>query len=214
MKLCVKKNTKVSNLFNASCIFNRKETMKITIPKPCYENWETMTPDEKGRFCSVCSKTVHDFTKSSDEELIGGFFSGDNICGRFRDDQLGRNLSFSIAGKIALGLLGASGILATANAQEVKSENKNIVDKLRGLNINKQADDSIYRNKTIRLGAPLSKPAAKPIILFNKKRISQEEMQKLNPDKIKRINILSGEGAIKLYGKEGENGVIVIEGKK
>jgi hypothetical protein len=187
--------------------------MKITIPKPCHENWETMTPDEKGRFCSVCSKIVHDFTNASDEELIGRLTSGDNICGRFRDDQLGRNLNFSITGKIALGLLGVSGILATANAQEVKNENMKIVDKLRGLNINQQADDSIYRNKTIRLGAPLSKPAAKPIILFNKKRITQAAMQKLNPDKIKRVNILSGEGAVKLYGKEGENGVIVIEGK-
>jgi hypothetical protein len=47
--------------------------MKITIPKPCHENWENMTPDEKGRFCAVCSKTVRDFSKVPDDEIIGFF---------------------------------------------------------------------------------------------------------------------------------------------
>ena len=36
--------------------------MKITIPTPCHENWNEMTPNEMGRHCTVCSKTVKDFT--------------------------------------------------------------------------------------------------------------------------------------------------------
>lgn len=47
--------------------------MKITIPKPCDEKWESMTPQEKGRFCAVCSKTVRDFTNDSDDEILDYF---------------------------------------------------------------------------------------------------------------------------------------------
>lgn len=32
--------------------------MKISIPKPCNENWNEMTPDQQGAFCKVCSKVV------------------------------------------------------------------------------------------------------------------------------------------------------------
>ncbi len=44
--------------------------MEIKIEKPCSENWEGMTPDDTGRFCSVCTKSVHDFTAKPKEELL------------------------------------------------------------------------------------------------------------------------------------------------
>lgn len=62
----------------------------LTIPKPCHENWEGMTPEDKGRFCGMCQKTVVDFTEMAPSE-IGHFFQehkGQKICGRFRGDQL------------------------------------------------------------------------------------------------------------------------------
>ena len=70
--------------------------MKITIPKPCHENWEMMRPEEKGRFCSVCSKTVRDFTTASDDEIINAFSdASENICGNFNESQLNRDLQYS-----------------------------------------------------------------------------------------------------------------------
>lgn len=62
----------------------------ITIPKPCHENWNGMSPQDKGRFCQVCSKTVVDFTSLNDEEVKNYFLqqAGKKTCGRFRSDQL------------------------------------------------------------------------------------------------------------------------------
>jgi hypothetical protein len=42
----------------------------VTIPNPCHENWELMTPQEQGRHCKVCNKVVTDFTTMSNEEII------------------------------------------------------------------------------------------------------------------------------------------------
>jgi len=34
---------------------------KISIPKPCFEGWENMLPNEGGRYCKACAKTIVDF---------------------------------------------------------------------------------------------------------------------------------------------------------
>ena len=63
--------------------------MKIRIPKPCHEDWQDMLPEDKGRFCLKCTKTVVDFSNSSKDE-IKSFFkqSTENICGRFSIAQV------------------------------------------------------------------------------------------------------------------------------
>lgn len=69
--------------------------IQLSIPKPCHENWEEMSPVEKGNFCSVCSKTVYDFTKASDEEIITRLHQKKNTCGRFSTAQLNRDIYVS-----------------------------------------------------------------------------------------------------------------------
>ena len=65
---------------------------RITIPKPCHEDWNKFTPDEKGAFCKVCSKSVHDFTKKEPEQikaiLVEEMSAGNKVCGRFNEDQI------------------------------------------------------------------------------------------------------------------------------
>lgn len=63
---------------------------KISIPEPCHENWDEMTPKDNGRFCINCSKTVVDFTSMIPEEVQHFFIQNQNnqICGRFRKSQL------------------------------------------------------------------------------------------------------------------------------
>lgn len=63
--------------------------MKISIPQPCHENWNEMLPEEKGRFCLSCQKSVIDFTKISDKEVID-LIQKPNQCGRFSTIQLNR----------------------------------------------------------------------------------------------------------------------------
>lgn len=68
--------------------------LQLSIAEPCHENWEGMTPDEKGRFCGSCQKQVVDFTSMSDRQ-IAEFFkkpSTGSVCGRFMTDQLQRDI--------------------------------------------------------------------------------------------------------------------------
>jgi len=63
---------------------------KLTIPEPCTENWDKMTPNENGRFCLSCSKTVVDFTSMLPNEVQHFFIQNQNnkVCGRFKKSQL------------------------------------------------------------------------------------------------------------------------------
>ena len=101
--------------------------MKITIPKPCHENWEMMTPEDKGRFCAVCSKTVRDFTNASDEEIINAFSNtSENICGNFNESQLDRYLQYSylnsLLTKFAVGFVFTTAGFVALNAQKTTAK--------------------------------------------------------------------------------------------
>ena len=71
--------------------------LHLTIAEPCQENWDGMTPVEKGKFCGACQKQVVDFSNMSDRQVAGffkkpiqGFSKGGSVCGRFMSDQLDR----------------------------------------------------------------------------------------------------------------------------
>ncbi len=72
-----------------------KQTAPFTlhIPKPCSEKWDQMTPDENGRFCQHCQKTVIDFTGMSDHEIANLMnHSKGQLCGRLHVSQLDREI--------------------------------------------------------------------------------------------------------------------------
>ncbi len=62
----------------------------ISIPKPCHEDWSKMTPNEKGRFCTSCTKTVVDFTKMSPDAIQDYLHNNKDqrICGHIKQSQL------------------------------------------------------------------------------------------------------------------------------
>ena len=74
--------------------------IQLTIAEPCHENWDGMTPVEKGKFCGSCQKQVVDFSNMSDRQ-VAEFFKkpilslskGGSVCGRFMNDQLDREIT-------------------------------------------------------------------------------------------------------------------------
>ncbi len=66
--------------------------IQISIPQPCHEDWNKMTPQEQGRFCDSCQKCVVDFTGFTDEQLYKYFAEHriEKVCGRFQNWQLKR----------------------------------------------------------------------------------------------------------------------------
>jgi len=70
----------------------------VSIPEPCHEDWNKMTPDDKGRFCGSCAKSVFDFSNKSDDEIQSTLEDnkGTKLCGRFKTTQLNRPLNISV----------------------------------------------------------------------------------------------------------------------
>ena len=66
--------------------------LKIAVPKPCHEDWDKMSPNQQGRHCTACAKTVVDFTNMTDEEVQYFFINKkeERVCGRFKNGQLHR----------------------------------------------------------------------------------------------------------------------------
>ncbi|WP_345058675.1 hypothetical protein [Hymenobacter glaciei] len=54
----------------------------ISIPKPCSENWDAMTPTTAGRYCSRCQTEVVDFTRMTDAEVMAFMTArqGQHVC--------------------------------------------------------------------------------------------------------------------------------------
>jgi hypothetical protein len=98
--------------------------LALRIPEPCHQDWNDMQPNEKGRHCNACQKTVVDFTSMSDQEILQYMNrakrDGANVCGRARNSQLSRRLVVPNAPLIRNGLPGWAGksgwrwLLATA----------------------------------------------------------------------------------------------------
>lgn len=70
----------------------------ISIPEPCHEDWEDMSPCAQGRFCAACQKTVVDFSELSDA-AVARILSTQQVCGRFALSQLNRPLEIPMQAK-------------------------------------------------------------------------------------------------------------------
>ena len=62
----------------------------ISIPTPCTEDWNKMTPTDKGAYCDKCAFEVIDFTKQSPEEIKETLKTrmGQKTCGHISKTQM------------------------------------------------------------------------------------------------------------------------------
>ena len=124
---------------------------KLYIPEPCHEDWQQMSPTQKGKFCASCQKEVIDFTKLSAIEIARKTKNATQLCGRFTSTQLEQEyISASQNSLSRLGIaLGLGSIIAVAQpsfAQEEKPD-KIEVHQLQGeVALTTQANDSIIIN--------------------------------------------------------------------
>jgi hypothetical protein len=107
----------------------KSNSIQLSIPTPCSQDWDEMTINDKGRFCGNCSKSVIDFTNYSDQQIVDFFIkSKEDICGQFKSDQLekplhplqqeqsGSFMQLLINGMLAIGL--GSGLSANKKHTE------------------------------------------------------------------------------------------------
>lgn len=106
----------------------------LKIETPCSEDFKSFPSTQNGGFCNLCTKEVIDFTKLSQEEINTYFNSNenDNICGRFKIEQLNTIYEPTYKRKNFLGFLSGIGMACLAffnssnlQAQEVKNESGN-----------------------------------------------------------------------------------------
>ena len=66
------------------------EKSNIIIPNPCSANWDEMTPNDKGKHCGSCNKTVVDFTTMNAEQIKHYLNSSkmQKVCGHFKTTQV------------------------------------------------------------------------------------------------------------------------------
>jgi hypothetical protein len=72
-----------------------RNSLTLSVPEPCQESWQAMTPAGSGRHCMACQHVVQDFTAFSDAELVAWFAQQQDkqrTCGRFRAEQLSLTL--------------------------------------------------------------------------------------------------------------------------
>ena len=62
----------------------------LRIDKPCTENWNKMTPTERGAFCQKCCKQVIDFTNQTNSQIQTALknSNGKEVCAKITNDQL------------------------------------------------------------------------------------------------------------------------------
>ena len=128
-----------------------KKAITIRIPEPCHEDWNQMTSTDKGKFCSVCTKEVFDFTKVTDEELVKRVHNNEKICGRFKSSQINREMKFERKSGFSLAPFAASFLLPFTLLASTKTNTNTKDSNLQGNSYSSLNISSLNRTDTEKM---------------------------------------------------------------
>ena len=173
---------------------------QITIPTPCHEDWNKMTSTQKGKFCKSCSKEVIDFTELSHREISKTVLHSNNICGRFKSNQLNKEvevLETNAFSKIAATIALITSITVTQPI--LSQENKDKIEKVNQLKENRY----------------FSKDSVASVIVIKGKLKYEKEMLPgvsipLKGTKISTKTDFDGVFSIKIPNKRGSSTILVF----
>jgi len=205
-----------------------KKQFKISIPKPCHEDWSKMTPKEKGRFCQSCSKTVVDFTKKSKEEIQEYLSAnyGQRVCGHFRREQLDtvtleipssafqQNLSFQKLFLLALLIVMGTTLFScqTSTGKKQRIQEVILIDSIPSIS---KEIDSLQREGCTQtkdtteyytlgnvpfIKKPTSPPPPLTGIVFTPQELERWDQSQQTLDSIEEIEVLDGEIEVDILG--------------
>ena len=138
---------------------------KITIAKPCTQNWAEMKKEADFGFCTVCSKNVIDFTNYSNAEIISVLTQASaSVCGRLTVAQLNQLNYYSLvmpANRNWIKYLGVLAIGAAIFTQDASAAIPRVVTEISIGTGEKRAEKPLMVNKiTGRILDPNKKPVA------------------------------------------------------
>src|SRR6185312_6832780 len=104
----------------------KQNTLTVTIPDPCTQNWDNMTANGNGRHCGSCNKTVVDFSTFTDKQLVEFLnkIKGE-VCGRISPYHVNRPMLVPVKAtnlawhKLLFGAAFVAGIVAKGDGQIV-----------------------------------------------------------------------------------------------
>ncbi len=79
--------------------------------------------------------------------------------------------------------------------------------------INKGGEVKVIKNEVSKISAEIALSANTPLIIMDGKKIDNNVLSVIDPNKIATIDVLKNESATALYGEEGKNGVILVRTK-
>lgn len=180
----------------------------LSINDPCHEARDKMSPNEQGRFCASCAKTVVDFTLMSDEEITAFIdkSKGRSLCGNFKASQLDRWMAETqikhtrpsiFKYLLSLALITSAG---TALGQSrTESTLKPVAEQT--------TKDTLKPRFAIRDG---SSHFVEPLIVLDGD-VFKGDIRKIPPQRIVSLNVLKGPAATALYGISAGAGAIIIQ---